>query len=366
MQKRKQRCHWLDIAKGIAIVLVVFGHVLSSYDNAGLVGKEGYLKFIANFFSSFRMPFFFFASGLTFALRGDREAPLSQQLLKRFCACFIPYVSCTVVLWLLKVGSMPVVNNPVTSFAPVRILLYPMGYVWFLYALMLTQFVGVLLERARAPRWVFVALSFAALVFSGKITALPGISGSVIEDVADMSFFFAAGYILQERFFRLMEKACAWHAAAGFAALLGLSAVRWLLSIWLGDNAQIAAQIWVFPAGVAMMVGQAAAGIFMLCALSKALGRKKRLEALGENTMPVYLMHCVAVAAMRVLLTAIGLPLGTGWLHFMICLAAGTLLPLLIYWPISKVKWLDFWFYPMRYIRLGGKKHGRLESGTGA
>ena len=32
----KERIHWIDLAKGFAIILVVVGHVVSSYHEAGM------------------------------------------------------------------------------------------------------------------------------------------------------------------------------------------------------------------------------------------------------------------------------------------------------------------------------------------
>lgn len=53
--KNLQRIEWIDLAKGISILLVVLGH--------SILAK---IPFLGDWFASFLMPFFFFVSGLLF------------------------------------------------------------------------------------------------------------------------------------------------------------------------------------------------------------------------------------------------------------------------------------------------------------
>lgn len=56
---------WIDYARGIAIILVLYRHVFEGIKNAG-IAVERYL-FIEHFnimFFSFRMPLFFIVSGI--------------------------------------------------------------------------------------------------------------------------------------------------------------------------------------------------------------------------------------------------------------------------------------------------------------
>lgn len=57
MEKHK-RIEWVDIAKGIAIILVVIGHVGSSYGSAGLYKDSFLLNFTNRFVYSFHMAAF--------------------------------------------------------------------------------------------------------------------------------------------------------------------------------------------------------------------------------------------------------------------------------------------------------------------
>lgn len=75
---RKERIEWVDIAKGMSIILVVLGHTRFSE-----------IPFIGNWFGAFRMPFFFFVSGLLFnPLKNSHFRPFlskkSKTLLRPF------------------------------------------------------------------------------------------------------------------------------------------------------------------------------------------------------------------------------------------------------------------------------------------
>ncbi len=76
-----KRLEWIDIAKGIAIILVVLGHATG----ASIMGKYIY---------SFHMPLFFIISGMCFS-KGKYDFPTFLQ--KRFKQLFLPSIYLTVV-----------------------------------------------------------------------------------------------------------------------------------------------------------------------------------------------------------------------------------------------------------------------------
>src|SRR5690242_2087960 len=59
---KRKRLPWVDYAKGIAIILVVYRHVLFGIERSGL-GLHPYLMNANEIFYSFRMPLFFILSG---------------------------------------------------------------------------------------------------------------------------------------------------------------------------------------------------------------------------------------------------------------------------------------------------------------
>lgn len=75
----KNRIEWIDIAKGLSIILVVYGH-------CGLAA----LPPLADWFGAFRMPFFFFVSGILFS--SDKYPTFKSFLKKRYRTLYRPFI----------------------------------------------------------------------------------------------------------------------------------------------------------------------------------------------------------------------------------------------------------------------------------
>ncbi|HIG2625646.1 TPA: acyltransferase family protein, partial [Klebsiella pneumoniae] len=57
---------WVDYAKGIGIILVVFGHANRGLYSSGIYISPEIYHYLDNVIYSFHMPLFFFLSGLFF------------------------------------------------------------------------------------------------------------------------------------------------------------------------------------------------------------------------------------------------------------------------------------------------------------
>jgi fucose 4-O-acetylase-like acetyltransferase len=64
----QNRDHWVDYAKGLGILLVVYGHVSRGVFNAGIKVDAELFKLVDSVIYSFHMPLFFFLSGLFFTI----------------------------------------------------------------------------------------------------------------------------------------------------------------------------------------------------------------------------------------------------------------------------------------------------------
>lgn len=77
MEKSEERIQWIDIAKGIGIILVIIGHVSVNQN-------------INNFIYSFHMPLFFIISGFLYKPKKDFEKHKAKSIL-------IPYFSFSII-----------------------------------------------------------------------------------------------------------------------------------------------------------------------------------------------------------------------------------------------------------------------------
>lgn len=60
---------WVDYAKGIGIILVVYGHVARGLFNSGISVPLNLYHLLDSIVNTFHMPLFFFLSGLFFINR---------------------------------------------------------------------------------------------------------------------------------------------------------------------------------------------------------------------------------------------------------------------------------------------------------
>lgn len=89
MELSRGRIEWIDIAKGISIILVVYGH-------AGIAS----VPFLGPFLISFRMPFFFLCSGILF--KYVNYPTLRDLLVRRYYTLIRPFFVFSFIVMLLE------------------------------------------------------------------------------------------------------------------------------------------------------------------------------------------------------------------------------------------------------------------------
>src|ERR1051325_2370139 len=124
---------WVDYAKAIGIVLVVYGHVVRGLLNAGILQDAEFHGLVDSVIYSFHMPLFFFLSGLffysSFVKRGT-----GGLLVNKIDTIVYPFL-----VWSLLQGSVEALMSRYTnggvSFSEVLTVWEPRQQFWFLYAL---------------------------------------------------------------------------------------------------------------------------------------------------------------------------------------------------------------------------------------
>lgn len=279
------RIAWIDIARGLAIIAVVVFHAalkLRSVEGAGLWEP------LVLMLETFRMPAFFFVSGLVSASVLTR--PSRTIWIHRIA--FFAYLY---VLWaVLQTVILAATNGGLTSKMWLELsglLVRPHDSLWFLYALVV--FTAFVWAMRTTPAWVPLATSFAVsilflsnLVLTGPVTFIP----MPWMKLGSYTFFFVVGVYMRS-----------W--VLDHAARVGaLSAVA-----LIGAYVVIAPAWYVTPVrdlaitrGLVSVLG-VAAGLALAVLLARARGFRW-LEHLGRNTLPIYVLHLlVIVPTVRVL-----------------------------------------------------------------
>jgi len=156
-----KRLVWIDSAKGFAIILVVFGHVLGGTMARGWLDADGLFKFIYDYIYLFHMPLFFMISGL-FCIEPMRINPLNA-LISRTESIAWPYL-----FWefLVRTVVLPFARAFMSSPPPDVGWATKFGQAlsgdlsWFLWTLYVMQV--LLIPVARIPVWILLIVSVAA------------------------------------------------------------------------------------------------------------------------------------------------------------------------------------------------------------
>lgn len=314
------RYRWVDLAKGIGILLVVYGHIARGIYSAGIEFSERWFKLADSIIYTFHMPLFFFLSGLFF------HGSLKKRGAAEMAAWKADTILYPFIVWSLLQGSVELLfsryTNDAVSVEEVVNLLEPRAQFWFLFALFMITLLAIPLYAALKQRFFLVVMLFSAAVFVFQ-QALPD--------------FFHADYLYS------------WFVFFAFGVWFNeskdvfLAKARWLVWPFL---ALFVFSQWLFHGYFQLTYQDSGAGLLVLAfiailfvvLLSHELARfpGNFLLQIGYSSMAIYLMHVLAGSGVRVLLQKV-LQVENLYAH----LALGCAFALLI--PIGIVKLCRRW-----------------------
>jgi fucose 4-O-acetylase-like acetyltransferase len=326
---------WLDVAKGVGICLVVFGHATNGLISAGILPAIGTITDVYYIIYTFHMPLFFFLAGFTAdrSLRRGRHRFLTDKLL----TIAYPYVIWSVLQGLSQAVLSDSLNHPFRLDYLYGIYIQPIGQFWFLYVLMIYHVIVAMLCNHRA------------FIITGGVLSLIGYSflDGLPFSAAHFFAFYAAGVLLNGR---TPWRIAAWPymGAAGIAVLaafIGLAAVSAPFTGW-----NSASPLCLPIAGVGIL------GTILISNLPSEWALSGIMAYFGRQALPIYLMHVMAAAGTRVVLMKLGITQDPITL-LILCTLAGLLLPLAAVAVFSRLGLLEaLGLARMRARRFAGKE----------
>ena len=307
----------LDRAKGIAILLVVLGHIVAREQPPGVEWYEPFRYAVYRF----HMPFFLYLSGTVVVLAGLHRAAPSEwpRILRgRAVRLLVPFFGLGLFILaakLLAVRLMTVDNPPEGLLGGLRDLFWTTGHspavtVWYLFVLFLGTALALPLLRLGVGTTGLMAVGLV-------LQALDVPPVAYLDRLASHFVFFAAGLWVAERQDRLLplfeRLQPAWWAA--FAAAIGLAVGRWLDE----DAARLACGLLAIPA-LHVMIRQ------------PPVSSWRWPLFLGRYAMAIYLFNTIAIGLAKAVLIAAGI----GWtreafpIHAVVLTAAGLAVPILV------------------------------------
>ncbi|MBT2568964.1 acyltransferase [Arthrobacter sp. ISL-85] len=312
--KQKTRETWPDVAKGVSILSVVLFHTGALSSPATQAGEVWTLVDIGLF--TFIMPLFFLVSGLF--MGKSLALPLGA-----FVATRVWPIAYLFLLWSLIFAAVQVATGGVlgatlwASFSLQTIL-------WYLAALS----VYMVLTKILMPVNTLVVLLGAAIVAFPFAVWFP-FEGWGLSHTPHFFVFFLLGCHARDQIFRFVDKVRLSHVAA----LIGAGATLCLLGKILPGASNFAYALTPLIALPLLLIASKWAGN------SATLARP--LSYLGRNTLPVFLIHPIALSGISWTMKGLSGPADSlVWLLPVIVCGATVLVCLLTWLALRGIPWL--------------------------
>lgn len=278
------RLEWVDVARGIGILLVTYGHALRAQVSSNNVDPRWHALAQDAVIYAFHMPLFFFLAGLFVQRAIARGA-------KSFFATKVETLIYPYVLWsLVSIGLGTLANgaaNRNMNFGMAGHIWYePVYQYWFLYVLFLCNAVAFAIRGNRIAATVLIVFGIV-----GAAGYLPIILNMTLDN---FPYFFggllASSFVCSDRFDRRIA-----------IALLGAGIALTLLRILAFPLMAVG-----FEARL-LSVLAAAAGMMIVIGISRLIGNRAPVLAyIGAASMAIYVLHTIFSAGLRIGLYATG------------------------------------------------------------
>lgn len=265
------RIEYIDVAKGIAIILVILSHM--------------WIPSITQILFSFHMPVFFVISGY---FLNDKK-PIHMFALSRIRQLMVPFFITAAFIFLYRCYTLHIENDFSLLMAGKQFakILYgranpdSVGAIWFLPALCVASIiVRSIMGNKRAAFWVILVASIGYL--TGKILWFPmSIQAGMVS-----ALFVYVGHLakkhnlMQSRFFRFSPELC-------------LIAAFWIYGSWRFGAMHLSGNS--FPAGIdSILAGLAGVIVFIkLCSYIVLIPVLSRIFTfLGRHSLMILCFHC--------------------------------------------------------------------------
>lgn len=332
----KQREIWVDNVKVIACILVVLGHFFQSMTKSDVLPANDLYQWFNQTIYYFHVPLFFICSGYLYqklSVVNDAHS-WGRNVLKKIINLGIPYFVFSFATWLLKTVFSSSTNDEIGGVFD-TLFLHPTSPYWYLYALFFMFLITpTFRNKTMAIGGLIVALAFKVLGIFWS-----GYGVQVISYILANEIWFVIGMCLSVFEFKkyLMKRDLVIPIATGVIFLL--------LSIWvylIGINHGV----------ISFLLGLLAC--FSVVTLMEKIYENRRQSAafgaLAKYTMPIFLMHTLFAAPLRTVLFKLGIH--NAIIHVVLGIAISFIGPIIAAIIMKKTKWLEFFLYPGKFIKM--------------
>lgn len=297
------RLGWIDIARGLGIILMVYGHTSRGIDKAGIT-FAGFNE-IDTVIYSFHMPLFFALSGYFF--RKSLNKGTKAYLYSKAATILYPYLLWSFIQVLIQFGTSHLINSEATWHEVVTFY-YPRGQYWFLFGLLIIDILNLFLYKYLKENGLIIStiISLVVIVFSIDL----GLLNLAVNNIIYFNFGVLLSY--SNRFTHEVLNSRKWTFIVLFIfVFLEVALLRIGLPLPLTIVLALIGTTFIFQ-------------------LSKKMDGPAHLASLGKNSMIIFLMHTIVSAAIRIVLQKI-LHIENVAVHLILGFFGGLYVPYLLY-----------------------------------
>ena len=329
MEKSIKRDKLTDLLKGYACFLVVFGHVIMGIRKAGINIPFGTFE-LESFIWTFHVALFMFLSGYVYNITGGWKAKGTRKnfIIHKLINLGIPYMFFSIIYILINT-----IISSSNTHMEINNILYlwkePVAQYWFLYALFMLFIIWTIMSKW-FKNWQITIF----IVLVGTIGYLYNFSFGILSSAISMALPFGIGTCLN-RFYIDKKK-----IMVKILLIIAHIIITFIIIILKVNNYFLDKIVSIF-------------GIFSSIALISILQRSKIVEKIlgkiNEKSFPIYLLHTIFTAGIRIILLKIGVE--NYFIHLLLGLMFGFLCPYIIAIISEKYAIIDVLFYPSRNIK---------------
>lgn len=343
MEKALKRETWVDNTKVLACILVVLGHFFQSMTKASLVSEGIVSIWFDQTIYYFHVPLFFICSGFLYqrnTLISDLRS-WRKFALKKLLTLGVPYLVFSMLTWILKRFFSGSVNEQIGGLAD-TLLVHPASPYWYLYCLVaLFLLIPLFRSEKHVVAVCIVSVGLKLMAVNRVIIAAPLVrcfeENAIGFRIEENAIWFCIGMMIA--YFPQLTMAIKQHIRIGAVLVLA----------FLGGSVYaVSADVpEIYSFGMGLL---ACSGIVLLVGGASAAGtQSKALAFAARYTMPVFVMHTLFAAPVRVVLMKVGIHNGAA--HVAVGLIVSFSGPVIAAMIMERIKGLDFVLYPGKYVK---------------
>jgi fucose 4-O-acetylase-like acetyltransferase len=339
-----KRYNAVDFAKGIAIILIVCGHVWRGLQAADLIRNQLLFSTVDHWVYMSHLSVFAFAAGLFLSGPIDREGA-AKYVRRRNIEYFWLYLVWSIAQNSFKLLATPFVNQKI-DLGTALALWVPQGQLWFLGWISVMICLAALIKpwrnKARGALGLALGgvLSFACWGVLGDYLFLQGYSLAI--------FFFAATVIGGPRLASKLQE-CSWAVLALSVLAFGtLFVLLFTATPVMPPTVDLHNQT---PTSILLSFITSGAGVMVIILGSELISRLNKLQiltVLGQQSLAIFLAHIIFAASTRIALAKLGVT--NLWIQLVLGVLVGIAAPLALQyfagrlrlaWLFAAPKWMQ-------------------------